>query len=199
MSCFACNPERQDLSQERPGNWCEPRALCAAHKQAAILPTGERLEAFLSRRAPGTCLPEGETFSFLINPVSVANHRGWLFFKFGGYAIYEEVFLSSNIFEWATMHWDVQALHDTHPVGGDPDITSARKLAWGGWAYQRAVDATLRKSNITFPRSVEEAYEILQSLPSPWSEEIQPKADCDEAILATHQMLLARRFGHSPR
>jgi hypothetical protein len=184
------------LSQERPGSWYEPKTLCGAHKQAAMLPTGETLEAFFGRMGPGAWLPEGEPFSFVINPVIVANHRGWLYLKFGGYAVYEEVFPSSNFFEWATMHWAVDALYEARPVPNGPGIVAARKLAWGGWAYQRMVDGWLRQRNITFPRSVEEAYEIVRALPSPYSEDVQPKGDCDGAILTAYELLVARRFGH---
>jgi hypothetical protein len=170
--------------------------LCAVHKKAAMLPTGELLEAFLNRMQPETWLPEGEAFSFVLNPVTVASRRGWVQFKFGGFAVYEELFPSSNFFEWATMHWAVEALYQASFGPGGRTITSARKLAWGGWAYQRAVDESLRSRNISFPRSVEEAYEIVKSLPSPYGEEIQPKADCDGAILTTYETLVARRFGH---
>lgn len=196
MNCFACHPKTPDLSRESPGSWCEPRTLCAIHKDTAILPTGEPLRAFLDRAEPDTWLPEGEIFSFVINPVTIANLRGWLCFKFGGYAVYEEVFPSSNFFEWATMHWAPDVLYETQSAPNQPGTASARKLAWGGWAYQGKVDRWLRDRNITFPRSVEEAYEITNSIPLPYLEQNQPKADCDEEIESTYQTLVSKRFGH---
>ena len=96
------------------------------------------------------------------------------------------------------MHWAADQLYQSQSDAGGPGIEAARKMAWGGWAYQLAVNAALLERRITFPRSVEEAYEIVESLPSPYSEEIQPKADSDEAILSAYQALVARRFGLLP-
>lgn len=198
QSCFVCSLEGQDLTREGPGNWCTPRLLCCDHKGAAVLPTGEPLVSFLERARPDTWIPEGEPFSFVINPVTVANRRGWLRFKFGGYLVEEEIFPSSSFFEWAVMHFhsSVDHLYTAYSKPESINIGLARTLCWGDWAYQRRVDAFLRERNTSFPRSVEECYEIVKTLPRPYTMEVEPGSECDEEILETFKALVERRFGH---
>ncbi len=169
--------------------------LCDPHKAAAVLPTGERLSAFLAREK--AMWPEGELYSYLINPVDVEGHRGWLHFKFGGYAILEELFPSADFSEWLAMHWGADRLYKIACISGGPEVMAVRGL-YTDWLYLEAVRGELAKRGVEFPRSVGEAYEVVSSLPHIASDRFKPGVEHDQAARAIYQSLVARRFGHLP-
>ncbi|MFO0956542.1 MAG: hypothetical protein U0800_03635 [Isosphaeraceae bacterium] len=190
--CWACNPAPGRFLAEQPGRWCRPRAmLCEGHKAAVILPTGERLAEFLGRE-PGLQI-EGEPYSYILNPVTVGGFRGWLHFKFGGYAVLEELFPCSDYAEWILLHWDVDRLHRVFQAGGEKE---AVRSLYADWLYLASIRAGLSRLGVDFPRSPAEAAQILRELPPIHSDRFVSRPNDDDAAGRVYQDLVLRRFGH---
>lgn len=179
--CFACEGPA-DLSLDRPGSWLVARHACPAHAQAAALPTGEGLAAFLGRRRTAEYPLEGSGLNWVINPARVEGHRAWLDFHFAWPAVYEEVFASTCYFDYLVQHvpQHVTLLYhlskEARPLDDAPPVTSLLRAlardplqgeAWsilsGLWAHQVAVDALLTAAGKGFVETPEEAEAVAEA------------------------------------
>lgn len=158
------------------------RHACPAHAQAATLPTGEGLAAFLGRRRAAEYPLEGSGLNWVINPARVEGHRAWLDFHFAWPAVYEEVFASTCYFDYLAQHApryvpllyhlskEARPLDDAPPaisllraLARDPAQGEAWSTLSGLWAHQCAVDALLARAGKAFVETPEEAATVAQA------------------------------------
>jgi hypothetical protein len=204
--CFLCDGP-PELATERPGNWLSARFACAAHKAEARLANGMRVHDLLRTHSRGSQL-EGGLLGLVLNPVAIGAARGFTDWAGGGWAVFEEIFPSTNLVEFSVLHdpeWidGLYAVHRAVRVNPSPSVPELFALmlqampAFPGRldnlartiARQALVDEELKRRKISAPRTADEA-EDLARLQSPSA------APSPTAVAALLTDLAARRFVH---
>jgi hypothetical protein len=207
MECFICTPQTLPLDQEQPPHWLLPRRACACCTSQARLANGELLSEFLGRAE----ILEGSGLNYLLNPVTIAGHRGWSDFVAGWYVVHEEVFPSENYFEFYTQHTPsgIAFLHVVYQYLGSPTVVPRPAdlltcFQYGGeantfdrleriWLTNQLIFAWLCEQRITGLPTPAEIEALWQDMPL-----VTPSA-APAAIQAALQRLVVlsrRRFWH---
>ncbi|HET8643859.1 MAG TPA: hypothetical protein VFO85_00120 [Vicinamibacteria bacterium] len=208
--CFACEGTPPEIELERAHHWVVPRHACAEHVSAGLLDDGATLAAVLEAPWPDDL--DGAGANLLLNPVRVGARRAWLDITTRGRALVEEVFPSSDYFEFAALHLppyvdvlyevrDLARFAHREPLGMMAALAvdnvryTALQALLALWSSTRALQALMARAGLARPGSLGEAARLWAGARAQLALS-DPDPDQLRVFLMALLPLASRRFVH---